>query len=64
MIRILIWPWLLLILVLSFSMFPWWYYPQIVVLMIFAYFMDKKLKDKYTYHKPENQAPDDFDPIY
>ena len=64
MIRILIWPWLLLILVLSFSMFPWWYYPLTVVLMIFAYFMDKKLKDKYTYHKPENQAPDDFDPIY
>lgn len=64
MIRILIWPWLLLILVLSFSMFPWWYYPLTVVLMIFAYFMDKKLKDKYTYQKPENQAPDDFDPIY
>ena len=64
MIRFLIWPWLLLILVLSFSMFPWWFIILVVGGSAFAAIMDKRLKDKYTYHKPENQAPDDFDPIY
>ena len=35
-----------------------------MVMFSFAYYMDKKLKDKYTYHKPEDQALDDFDPVY
>ena len=64
MIRILIWPWLLFFFILSFSIFPWWFYPLAFVLFLFAYFMDKKLKEKYMYHKPEDQALDDFDPVY
>ena len=42
MIRILIWPWLLFFFILSFSIFPWWYYPMIFVLFILAIQLDKK----------------------
>ena len=64
MISFLIWPLLLFFFILSFSYLPLWVYPLMMVMFSFAYYMDKKLKDKYTYHKPEDQALDDFDPVY
>ena len=64
MIRILIWPWLLFFFILFISMFPWWFIILVIGGSAFAAIMDKRLKDKYTYHKPEDQAPDDFDPVY
>ena len=40
--KYLIWPWLLFFFILSFSIFPWWFYPMAIVLNIIGILLDKK----------------------
>ena len=42
MIKYMIWPWLLFFFILSFSIFPWWFYPMAIVLNIIGIQLDKK----------------------
>ena len=63
MIKYLIWPWLLFFVVMAFSMMPG-YMVLVMVISFIGGLYDGLRKNKKKYHKPKNQAIDDFDPIY
>ena len=55
--KYLIWPWLLFFFILSFSIFPWWFYPMAVVLNIIGILLDKKnAKKRERLRKRNNKA--------
>ena len=55
--KFIIWPWLLFFFILSFSIFPWWYYPLMVVMYIIAIQLDKKnAKKRERLRKRNNKA--------
>lgn len=63
MIKYLIWPWLLFFVVMGLSMMPG-YMVLVMVISFIGGLCDGLRKNKKKYHKPKNQAIDDFDPVY
>ena len=65
MVYIGLFAWLIFLIIMFVSMHSWWYILLLVISMIFAAYMDKKTKRWWDQKnkKPDNQAPDDFEPV-